>query len=90
MAKVERPLFSDEATGRVGQAISFRNEETWPKAVGQHHRSPSTSAALLANRAAFKSACASWRLLSQGEKDAYTAAAPGTMTGFQYFLQQTL
>lgn len=90
MAKVERPLFSDEATGRVGTAVSFKKGAVWDSIVPQFHRVRAVSSVLEAQRIKFSNACISWQALSVEDKQAYADAAPDNRTGFQFFLSQEL
>ncbi len=90
MAKVDRPLFSDEASGRIGTTASFRKDTFWHLIVPQFHRTRSPSAPLAAHRARYSTACKAWRLLTPAEKQQYKDAAPDNWTGFQYYLNQNL
>ena len=90
MAKVERPLWSDEATGRIGLSCSFKNGAVWSSIVPQFHRVQSPSVPLSSHRSAFSSACKAWQLLSVEEKQYFSDNAPGFLTGFQYYLQAYL
>ena len=90
MAKVERPLFSDEATGKVGQAVSFKKGAVWDSIMSQFHRTQSPSPALKAQRDKYSVACKAWRLLSYAEKQEYKDNAQEGWTGFQYFLSLVL
>lgn len=90
MAKVERPLFSDEATGRIGQAASFKKGAVWDSIVSQFHRKQKPTPALRAQRDKFKWACLTWRILSPAEQQNYKDDAPTGWTGFQYYLSLTL
>ena len=90
MAKVERPLFSDEATGRVGTFCSFKQGAVWNSIVPQFHRNQSPSPSLKNRRNLFTAACLSWRALSDEEKQAYKDGAPAGRTGFQYYLSLIL
>lgn len=87
MAKVDRPLWSDEATGRVGQSISFKKGAVWNSITPQFHRNPISSPALVTQRTKFSNACSIWRLFSEAEKQYYIDNAPSELTGFQYYLQ---
>jgi len=90
MAKVERPLFSDEATGRLGLSVSFRRADVWPQVTGHFNRSPTRRAGALAQRGKFKAACIAWNGLSVEQKQTYKEAAPDGWTGFNYYLSQVL
>lgn len=90
MAKVERPLFSDEATGRIGCVVSFKKGAVWDSIVPQFHRSPGVSETQETQRIKFSAACVAWGILSVEEKQAYADDAPDNRTGFQFFLSQEL
>lgn len=90
MAKVERPLFSDEATGKVGTVVSFKKGAIWNSIIPQFHRKKSTSASLRSQRNKYSAACAFWRSLSPAEKKPYFDNAPAGQNGFQYYLSIVL
>lgn len=90
MAKVERPLFSDEATGRLGCVVSFKKGAVWNSIVPQFHRTRIFSSTQAAQQAKFSAACVVWGELSVEEKQAYADDAPENRTGFQFFLSQYL
>jgi len=90
MAKVERPLFSDEATGRIGMAISFKKGAVWDSIIPQFYRKQAPSPALQNQRNKYKAACDDWNLLSDDDKQYYKDNAPTGRTGFQYYLSVTL
>lgn len=90
MAKVERPLFSDEATGRVGLVGSFKKGSVWDSLVPQFHRTQAPTPELQAQRDKYSAACKAWQLLSDGEKQYYKDSAPEGRTGFQYYLSLVL
>ena len=90
MAKVDRPLWSDEATGRIGLSCSFKNGAVWSSIIPQFNRVQPVSLPLQSQRAAFGAACAAWQLLTPGGKQYYIDNAPAHLTGFQYYLQTVL
>lgn len=90
MAKVYRPLFADEATGRIGCVVSFKKGAVWDSIIPQFHRVRSISATQEAQRNKFSEACVAWGILSVEDKQAYADAAPDNRTGFQFFLSQEL
>lgn len=90
MAKVERPLFSDEATGRVGMVCSFKKGAVWDSIMPQYHRTEKPTCALQAQREKYRVACAAWRLLSYEDKQYYKNSAPTGYTGYQYYLSLVL
>lgn len=90
MAKVDSPIFGDTATGRLGQAISFKNTENWPQVSGQFHRGPTRSSAALVQQAAYAAACALWNALPLETKELYNSTSPEGQTGFNLFISDTL
>jgi len=90
MAKIDSPLFADEATGKVGQALSYKIGAVWPQVLGQFHRGPSKSAILQEKKQLYKNACITWHTLTTEEKQAFADAAPPGQTGFNYYLSLAL
>lgn len=86
MAKVERPLFSDEATGRIGLAASFKKGAVWNSIVPQFHRLKSESKRSIDARSAFKVCTVVWRGLSAENKEYFNENAIAGWTGYQYFI----
>lgn len=87
MAKVERPLFSDEATGRIGQVCSFKKGAVWDSITPQFHRIKSESKESVYIRSNFKVCVEVWRLMSAEDKEYFNDNAPEFWTGYQYFIQ---
>lgn len=87
MAKVERPLFSDEATGRLGIIASFKKGAVWDSIVPQFHRIKSESKESISVRSNFKVCVAVWHSLSAEDKEYFNDNAPEFWTGYQYFMQ---
>ena len=86
MAKVEGPMFADEATGRVGQAASFKKGAVWNSLVPQFHRTPSLSKARVAARSNFSECVNQWKALSSSAKQFYNDESPQGYNGYQYFI----
>jgi len=86
MAKVERPLFSDEATGRIGLAASFKKGAVWNSIVPQFHRVKSESEGSVRSRSVFKICIGVWRSLNVENKNYCNENAPAGWTGYQYFM----
>lgn len=87
MAKVERPLFSDEATGRVGLVASFKKGAVWNSIVPQFHRIKSESKESISVKSNFKVCVEVWHSLSAEDKKYFSDNAPEFWTGYQYFMQ---
>lgn len=86
MAKVERPLFSDEATGRIGDAVSFKKGAVWDSIVPQFYRKQAPTPGLLSTRASFKACIGVWHGLTNEDKLYFKNNAPTGWTGYQYFM----
>lgn len=86
MAKLERPLFSDEATGRIGLAASFKKGAVWNSIVPQFHRVKSESTGSISARSAFKICTGLWRSLNAERKEECNDKAAAGWTGYQYFI----
>lgn len=86
MAKVERPLFSDEATGRIGMAASFKKGAVWNSIVPQFYRKKSESKEVVAVRSSFKTCIGIWHGLANEERAYFVENAPTGWTGYQYFM----
>ncbi|MBA7562077.1 hypothetical protein ES708_03726 [subsurface metagenome] len=87
MAKVERPLFSDEATGKVGMVVSFKKGAVWDSIVPQFYRKKSESKESISIRTGFEICTKVWRSLNVEDKKYFNDNAPEFWTGYQYFMQ---
>lgn len=98
MAKLDRPLFGDWATGTLARVLSFRhvaNPEEPPgdpviylgevAALPRSHCPPAP--AQIAQRLLYASAVAAWRALSDEERAAWNTAKPTNLCGFNFFIK---
>lgn len=96
MAKIKGPLLSSTASGRFARVLSFRDTRHGPVATRFHYPGSRNafvpSQAQLDNRALYGSIVASWRALSQAERDQYDVlAAPYVaLSGWNYYLRQQM
>lgn len=101
MAILERPLFGDEARGRIKNTLVFlkrvANIEYTDVDPGERFivnaiRAPRQAhgAEREAQKEAYRAACDQWGELSDGEKAAYWPYAEGLETNFNVFLREVL
>jgi len=88
--KVDRPLFSDEATGELGGVLAFKRGPVYGRIEKKRVASKSNSPGQAAARAAYQAAKNTWLGLSDGEQLTWREGAPAGWTGFNYFLSVTL
>lgn len=86
MAKVDRPIFSDEACGRLGTALSFQKRKVFATVCPQFSRRKCISEEAENIRVKFSACCITWRSKTAIEKEFYSNEAPGSLTGYQYFI----
>lgn len=87
MAILIDPLFSEEARGQVAKVAVFKRAAVHPVFCGFSYHQVNWSPAKIAQAAAWKALCNSWRALPGVDKGNWRAAAPGVLTGFNYFMQ---
>jgi hypothetical protein len=98
MAKLDRPLYGDEATGTLARALAFRqisNPPDEPGATpiyfGSVAKIPTLSSppsvGQYAQRLLFASAIAAWHALTYEAKAYYKSLAPNCLSGFNFFLR---
>jgi len=95
MSKVEAPLFSERATGRVGKSIIFRSRKGTKFASKFYFPGSKNkftpSAKQSSQRANYKAAAEEWSALSLDQKQVYIDAAKGkNYTGYNLFMREFL
>ena len=87
MAILKDPLFSEEARGQVAKVATFKRAAVHPVFCGFfYHPIPWTPSKI--NQAiAWKMLCNNWRALPGSVQATWREAAPGILTGFNYFMQ---
>lgn len=91
MVKVSGPLFSIEASGTLGDVLSYQRGWGKHRVTRKPGHRDAESAAQLTQREKFLEAVAYWHSLNSQEQAAYTAVAEGLqMTGYQYVLKEYL
>lgn len=90
MAIVDRPLYSDAATGKIRKTLTFFKREVWDRVSSIAYHKQVYSPAQQAIREAFSAAAIQWQRLTQEEKDVYNAYATGMQTGYNVFIQEAL
>lgn len=87
MAILKDPLFSDEARGQVAKVAVFKRGVFHPVFSAYAYHPVNWSSAKIAQASAWKSLCNAWRSLSDSDQASWRSAAPGVLTGFNYFMQ---
>lgn len=86
MAIVDRPLYSDSATGKIRNTLSFFKRGIWDRVSSIAYHKQVYSPAQQALRETYRAAVVQWHGMTQQEKDVYNAAATGMLTGFNLFM----
>ncbi|TSA45879.1 hypothetical protein D4R52_01630 [bacterium] len=98
MAKLDRPLYGDYATGTLGRALCFRRTENPPDAPGDTAvywgtvakipvNSCRPSPAQVVQRENYAAAVAAWRALSDEDRATWNTSKPANLSGFNFFLR---
>lgn len=87
MAILKEPLFADEARGQIAKCAIFSRAEVHPRFGGSFYHKQNWTPAHIAQAEAWRTLCLQWRTLSDTERQNWADAAPGVLTGFNYFMQ---
>ncbi|MBA7492391.1 hypothetical protein ES702_02941 [subsurface metagenome] len=87
MAILKEPLFSDEARGQVAKVAVFKRAEVHPVLCALSYHQVNWTPSKINQAMAWKSLCNLWRALSDENQAVWRSAAPGVLTGFNYFMQ---
>jgi len=87
MAILVDPLFSDEARGQVAKVAVFKRGAVHPVFAGFSYHPMNWTPAKVAQAQTWKALCTGWRALPAADKVVWAEAAPGVLTGFNYFMQ---
>ena len=98
MAKLDRPLYGEYATGTLGRALAFRHTENPPDDPGQPAvylgtvakipvNSCGPSPSQIAHRSSFAAAVQAWHSLTAGARAQWRALKPPQLTGWNFFLR---
>jgi len=98
MAKLDRPLFGEWATGTFNRTLAFRQTINPPDAPGDTAVYWGTVAKLPGSackpsagqttvRANYSAAVAAWNALSASEKELWRISKPSNLTGFNFFIR---
>ncbi len=95
MAKIRGPLLSTRASGRFGGVLSFRDTARGPVATRYHYPGSrnlvTPSQAQLDHRALYGALVASWRALTQPQRDQYNADSLLLgLSGWALYVQQNI
>jgi hypothetical protein len=98
MAKLDRPLFGEYATGTLGRALAYRRTANpsdepgipaiyWGTVAKIPIMSCGPSPGQVSHRSLFAAAVASWHALTDDERSSWRANKPADLTGWNFFLQ---
>lgn len=87
MAILLEPLFGEEARGQIAKCAIFKRAAVHPQFGGSFYHKQNWTPAHIAQAKTWKSLCLQWRALSDTDKQYWANAAPGVLTGFNYFMQ---
>lgn len=98
MAKLDRPLYGEYATGTLSRALAYRHTEnppddpgdpvvTWGTVTKIPFMSCPPSAAQTLHRSRYASALTAWRALDPTGRAFYNDNKPARLTGLNYFLR---
>lgn len=96
MARLEKPLFSDQATGNIANTLSYINPSKnnqynefrrYPHVRHSFHRTPKRTPPQDAQRQLFYQAKQAWNSLSPDQKKSWNLSAPPPLNGYNFFLQ---
>lgn len=87
MAILKQPLFGEEARGQIAKCAIFKRSAVHPQFGGSFYHKQNWTAAHIAQANSWRTLCLTWQALSDTEKENYSYAAPGILTGFNYFMQ---
>jgi len=91
MARVVGALFSYQAWGTLGKAISFRRGRSGIAVIPYRTTKVPGTAGQLAQQASFQSAISAWGALPGASKIRYNQMAEGTkLSGYHLFVQNYL
>ena len=101
MAKLDRPIYGEYATGTLARALAFRHTANPPDLPGETAISMGTVAALprsfcppspaqALQREHYTAAVAAWNALSDEGILRYRTFKPPQLTGYNFFLRQFL
>lgn len=87
MAILVDPLFSEEARGQVAKVAVFKRAEVHPVFCAFSYHKVNWTPSKIAQADAWYALCNAWRALPEADKATWRSAAPGVLTGFNYFMQ---
>jgi hypothetical protein len=86
MPILERPLYSDTASGELASTLAFKKGDRWPRLEVKRVAARSRTAGQAAQRDLFYGKKNAWHALTEPEKESYRNGAPSGWTGYSYFL----
>ncbi len=87
MAKLDRPLYGDSATGVFAKALAFRKTTFYPSVAKRPSRKSPPSIDQINQRALYSAACQAWHALTDAEQLQYVTTKPANLSGFNFFIK---
>ena len=98
MAKLDRPLYGEYASGTLARALSYRHTFNPPDAPGDPVVTWGTVAKIPVNsclpssgqvgrRYLFSLAVSAWHALAEAEQSTWRTSKPGNLSGFNFFVK---
>jgi hypothetical protein len=87
MAKLDYPLYGDEATGTLARAIAYRRTLNYPTCAQLPLSKTPANKAQRAQRQKYRAGADAWNALTDAQKDAYKTNKPANLNGYAFFLK---
>jgi len=87
MARLDRPLFSEEATGTLARVLAFRRTANWGQAAQLPGSSCPPSASQVKQRTLYAAAIAAWHALPGDTRGYYNTNKPANLSGYNFFIR---
>jgi hypothetical protein len=87
MARLESPLYGDEATGTLSRVLAFRRTVNHPSVARLPFITCPPTAAQIAHRQKYRDAVGAWHALTPAEQTAYQSNRPSNLSGLNFFLR---
>lgn len=87
MAKLDRPLYGESATGTFARVLAYRKTTFYPSVAKRPSRKSPPSGGQSNQRSLYSAACQAWHALTAAEKAQYVANRPANLSGFNFFIK---
>jgi hypothetical protein len=90
MAKLDRPLYGESATGTFARVLAYRKTTFYPSVARLPARKPIPSIKQKTQRSLYGAACDSWSAISTAERAQYNTCRPQNLSGFNFYVKLLL